>query len=130
MHRLNQALCGFAAGLAGLAAVAIAAPAHADTTVAQFDKMQKREQAHLLGSLIQSLVEDLDKNKRGQEAECLIHLYTNQESEARVIKSPGMVDFLATLDVARQKGPDTVTIEDIIARQMVQKCGTKKPDKK
>jgi hypothetical protein len=126
MHRLNQALCAMAAGLAALA---LSAPAGADTSVAQFDKLEKREQAHLLGSLIQSLVEDLDKNKRGQEAECLIRLYTNQESEARVIKSPGMVDFLATLDAVRQKEPDKITIEEIIARQMVQNCGSGKPNK-
>lgn len=129
MHPLTQALRGIAAGLAGVAAVAIAGPASADTTVAQFDKMEMREQAHLLGTLIQSLVDDLEKNKRGKEADCLIDLYTNQESEARVVKSPGMVDFLATLDVAREKGPDKVTIEEIIARQMVQKCGTGKPGK-
>lgn len=129
MHPLTQALRGIAAGLAGVAAVAIAGPASADTTVAQFDKMEMREQAHLLGTLIQSLVDDLEKNKRGKEADCLIDLYTNQESEARVVKSPGMVDFLATLDVAREKGPEKVTIEEIIARQMVQKCGTGKPGK-
>ena len=129
MHPLTQALRGIAAGLAGVTAVAIAGSASADTTVAQFDKMEMREQAHLLGTLIQSLVDDLEKNKRGKEADCLIELYTNQESEARVVKSPGMVDFLATLDVAREKGPDKVTIEEIIARQMVQKCGTGKPGK-
>lgn len=129
MHPLTQALRGIAAGLAGVAAVAIAGPASADTTVAQFDKLEMREQAHLLGTLIQSLVDDLEKNKRGKEADCLIELYTNQESEARVVKSPGMVDFLETLDVAREKGPDKVTIEEIIARQMVQKCGTGKPGK-
>ncbi len=129
MHPLTQALRGIAAGLAGVTAVAIAGSASADTTVAQFDKMEMREQAHLLGTLIQSLVDDLEKNKRGKEADCLIDLYTNQESEARVVKSPGMVDFLATLDVAREKGPDKVTIEEIIARQMVQKCGTGKPGK-
>lgn len=126
MHRLNRTLCAIAAGLAVGATVA---PARADTTIAQFDKLQKSEQAHLLASLIQSLVQDLDKNKRGQEAECLIQLYTNQESEARVVKSPGMVDFLATLDAARQKDPEKLTIEEIIARQMVQRCGSGKPGK-
>jgi hypothetical protein len=121
MHRLYPTLRPILAGLALLAVSA--APAAADTTVAQFDRMPKAEQAHLLGSLLQSLAEDLERHKRVQEAECLVRLYTNPDTDARVIQSPGMEDFFASLANALETGPDYFTIEDIIARQMVQNCG-------
>lgn len=131
MHRHLKMLRGFAAGLAILAAVPVSSPARADTTVAQFAKMKTADQAHLLGGLLQSLTEGLEKNKREKEAECLIRLYTNTESEARVVRSPGMADFLATVDGASEKGSaDKLTVEEIIARQMVQHCGTGQPGKK
>ncbi|MPY75516.1 MAG: hypothetical protein GEU87_14785 [Alphaproteobacteria bacterium] len=131
MHRHMKTLRGCAAGLAILAALPVSSPARADTTVAQFAKMKTADQAHLLGSLLQSLADDLEKNKRKKESECLFRLYTNTESEARVIRSPGMVDFLATVDGASKKGAaDKVTVEEIIARQMVQHCGTGQPGKK
>lgn len=129
MPRPHLALRSVAIAFAILALPSALAPARADTTVAQFLELETAEQAHLLGSLLQSLVESLEQNKRGQEAECLIQLYTNRESEARVVRSPGMTDFLKTVEVAREKGADKFTIEEIIARQMVQKCGTKQPDK-
>jgi hypothetical protein len=121
MHRLTLTLRPILAGLVLLAASA--ASAAADTTVSQFDRMPKAEQAHLLGSLLQSLAEDLEQNKRVQEAECLVRLYTNPESDARLIQSPGMADFFASLATALETGPDYFTVEDIIARQMVQNCG-------
>ena len=131
MHRHMKTLRGCAAGLAILAALPVSSPARADTTVAQFAKMKTADQAHLLGGLLQSLAEGLEKNKREKEAECLIRLYTNTESEARVVRSPGMAEFLATVDGAREKGnADKVTVEEIIARQMAQYCGTGKQGKK
>jgi hypothetical protein len=123
MHRLTLTLRPLLASLALLAVSA--APAAADTTVAQFNRMPKAEQAHLLGSLLQSLAEDLEQNKRMQEMECLVRLYTNPESEAQVVQSPGMADFFASLATALETGPDYFTVEDIIARQVVQNCGTR-----
>jgi hypothetical protein len=123
MHRLTLTLRPILAGLALLAASA--APAAADTTVAQFNQMPKAEQAHLLGSLLQSLAEDLERHKRAQEAECLVRLSTNPESDARLVQSPGMTDFFKALATALETRPDYFTVEDIIARQMVQNCGTR-----
>lgn len=124
MSRLKPALRSFISGLAILAAAPAFAPAHADTTVAQFIKLSKAEKARLLSEMLGSLAGELENNKREKEAECLIRLYTNTESEARVIRSPGMEDFLATVDGVREKGADKLTVEEIIARQMVQHCGT------
>lgn len=123
MHRL---ILTFQAALAGLVfAAATASPAAADTTIAQFDKLSRAEQADRLGTFVQSLAEDLQEHKRAQEAACLTRLYTNEESEARAVESPGMRDFFAALAVAREKGPNYFTIEDIVARQMVIACGTR-----
>jgi hypothetical protein len=121
MHRLTLTLRPLLAGLALLTATAAAA----DTTVSQFNQMPKAEQAHLLGSLLQSLADDMEQNKRVQEAECLVRLYTNPESDARVVQSPGMADFFASVATALETGPDYFTVEDIIARQVVQNCGTR-----
>ena len=83
MHRHMKTLRGCAAGLAILAALPVSSPARADTTVAQFAKMKTTDQAHLLGGLLQSLAEGLEKSKREKEAECLIRLYTNTSAMAR-----------------------------------------------
>lgn len=99
------------------------APASADTTVAEYIKLEKRQQAHLLGSLLQSLAEDLQAHKRDREAECLEALYT-PASEARVVQPEGMRDFLQSVEIAREGNPEKLTVEEIIARQMVQYCGT------
>jgi hypothetical protein len=104
--------------------LAAAAPAVADTTVAQYLTMEKAGQADLLGGLLQSLAENLQDNNRQREALCLQNLYT-PHSEARVVRSQGMHDFLETVEFARESDPEKVTVEEIIAKQLVQYCGTK-----
>ena len=100
-----------------------ASPASADTTVADYLKLEKAGQAHVLGSLLQSLADDLQANNREREAQCLEAFYT-VTSEARVASSPGMTDFLQSVEIAREGDPRKVSIEEIIARQLVQYCGT------
>lgn len=107
--------------------LAAAAPAVADTTVAQYVSMEKAEQADTLGRMLQTLAEDLQNNDREREALCLQSLYT-PSSEARAVRSLGMHDFLESVEIAREGEPTKVTIEQIIARQLVQYCGTK-PEK-
>lgn len=106
-----------------------APPAKADTTVADYVKMEKAAQANLLGSLLQSLADSLQANNREKEAQCLSALYTVQ-SEARVARSPGMMDFLQSVDIARKGDPQSITVEEIIVRQMAQYCGAKATKKK
>ena len=101
-----------------------ATSARADTTVADYVKMEKAEQANLLGTLLQSLADDLQAHNREKEAECLAGLYTVQ-SEARVARSPGMMDFLHSVEIAKKGKPQSVTVEEIITRQLVQYCGHK-----
>ena len=103
-------------GLGGLSA-----PAAADTTVAEYLKLEKPDQAHLLGTLLQSLAEDLQDQNQDKNAECLVSLYT-ERSEARVARSPGMMDFLQSVEIARENDPDKTTVEEIITRQLVQYC--------
>lgn len=103
--------------------VALAAPAAADTTVAQYVKMEKRQRAHVLGTLLQSLADDLQNHDREREALCLQELYTPR-SEARVVRPLGMQDFLESVEIAREGDPEKITLQQIIARQMVQYCGT------
>lgn len=107
---------------AGLCACLAALPASADTTVAQYLKLQKQGQAHLLGSMLQSLAEDLQENDRDRQAQCLVSLYS-AKSEARVVRSPGMMDFLQSVEIARESDPEKTTVEEIITRQLVQFCG-------
>jgi len=106
-----------------------ATPARADTTVADYMKLEKAQQADLLGRMLQSLADDLQANNRDKEAECLAKLYTVQ-SEARVARSPGMMDFLQAVEVAREGNPQESTVEEIVARQLVQYCGHKPGKKK
>ena len=110
------------AGLAALFTLMVGSPASADTTVADYLKLEKDAQAHLLGSLLQSLAEDMQANKREKQAECLSALYTPR-SEARVARSPGMMDFFQSVEIAREVDPQKITVEEIIARQLVQYCG-------
>jgi hypothetical protein len=107
----------------------VTTPARADTTVADYLKLEKAGQADLLGRLLQSLADDLQANNRDKEAECLAGLYTVR-SEARVARSPGMMDFLQSIDIARESDPKDITIEEIIARQLLQYCGHKPAKKK
>lgn len=100
----------------------LSAPAAADTTVAEYIKLEKADQAHLLGTLLQSLAEDLQDQKQDKSAECLVSLYT-ERSEARVARSPGMMDFLQSVEIARENDPDKTSVEEIITRQLVQYCG-------
>ena len=130
MKRLSLGLPVLLAGAIFLAGESALAPARADTTVAQYDKMSKAQQADLVGSLVQSLADDLESHHRNKEAQCLTELYTNVESDARAVQSPGMDDFLGAVARAREIGPDKFTIEDIIARQMIQQCGTTAKGKK
>lgn len=123
MKSFSRALRASLGGAVMLAAATVS-PARADTTVAQYDKLTKPQQAHLLGSMLQSLADDLQKYKREGEAQCLAELYTNPPSEGQAVQSPGMRDLLETLAVAREKGPDKFTIEEIITRQMILLCGT------
>lgn len=97
-------------------------PASADTSVTDYLKLEKEEQAHLLGSMLQSLAEDFQGQNQDKYAECLVALYT-ERSEARVARSPGMMDFLESVEFARENDPDKITIEEIITRQLVQFCG-------
>jgi hypothetical protein len=124
MKRLPLGLAGLLAGAALLAGGSVLTPARADTTVATYDKMPRAEQADLVGSLLQSLADDLEKSHRNKESECLTDLYTNVNTDARKAESPGMTDFLGAVARAREIGPDKFTVEDIIARQMVLFCGT------
>ena len=114
----NASLLAAAAVYACLAAL----PASADTTVAEYLKLEKQGQAHLLGSMLQSLAEDLQDNKQDAQAQCLVSLYS-AESEARVVRSRGMMDFLQSVEFARKKDPEKITIEEIIGHQLVQYCG-------
>lgn len=107
---------------AGLCACLTAAPAIADTTIAEYLKLEKQGQAHLLGSMLQSLAEDLQDNKRTEEAQCLASLYS-AKSEARIVRSQGMMDFLQSVEIAREDDPERTTVEEIITRQLVQFCG-------
>lgn len=116
--RRNRKLLAAAGLIAGLAAFPVAA----DTTVAEYLKMEKQGQAHLLGGMLQSLAEDLQKRNQTENAECLVSLYS-AESEARVVRSPGMTDFLRSVEVARENDPEKTTVEEIITRQLVQYCG-------
>ena len=121
MHRVFREGTVLSILLAGC--IALTAPAAADTTVAQYVKLDTREQAHGLGTLLQSLGEDLQNHNRDREVACLQALYTPQ-SEARVVRPLGMQDFLQSVEVAREGEPEKVTIEEIIAHQMIQYCGT------
>jgi hypothetical protein len=112
----------FAAAAFLLFGTTMAVPASADTTVAEYLKLEKRGQAHLLGSLLQSLAEDLQANSRDREAQCLVALYSDN-SEARVMRPKGMQDFLQSVEIARESGPEKTTVEQIITRQLVQYCG-------
>lgn len=123
MKSFSRALRASICGAVMLAAAAVS-PARADTTVAQYDKLTKQQQAHLLGTMVQSLADDLQRNKRDSEAECLGRLYTNPPSEVQAVQSIGMRDLLETFAVAREKCPDKFTLEEIIARQMILLCGT------
>jgi hypothetical protein len=123
MNLLSLALRASLGSVVLLAAAAVS-PARADTTVAQYDKLTKQQQAHFLGTMLQSLADDLQKSKREGEAQCLAQLYTNPPSEGQAVQSLGMTDLLETLAVAREKGPDKFTIEEIITRQMILLCGT------
>ena len=123
MNLLSLALRASLGSAVMLAATAVS-PARADTTVAQYDTLPKAKQAHLLGTMLQSLADDLQRNKRDSEAECLGRLYTNPPSEGQAVQSPGMRDLLETLAIAREKGPDKFTLEEIITRQMILLCGT------
>jgi hypothetical protein len=116
--RRNRKLLAAAGLIVGLAAFPVAA----DTTVAEYLKMEKQGQAHLLGGMLQSLAEDLQKRNRTENAECLVSLYS-AESEARVVRSPGMMDFLQSVEIARENDPEKTTVEEIITRQLVQYCG-------
>lgn len=105
-----------------LACLATSTAAAADTTVAAYLKLEKRGQAHLLGSMLQSLADDLQLQDQTKTAECLAALYTAQ-SEARVVRSQGMMDFLQSVEIARENDPEKTTVEEIITRQLVQYCG-------
>jgi len=98
------------------------APAAADTTVDDYLKLEKRGQAHLLGTMLQTLADDLQANDKDKEAQCLAALYT-EKSEVRVTRSPGMMDFLQSVEIAREDNPQKTTLEEIIARQLVEYCG-------
>jgi len=107
-----------------LACLAASHASAADTTVAAYLKLEKRGQAHLLGSLLQSLADDLQQKDMDKTAECLASLYTaTAQSEARVVRSRGIMDFLQSVEIAREKDPEKTTVEEIIARQLVQFCG-------
>lgn len=121
MHKVFREGAALSILLAGC--VALTAPAAADTTVAEYVKMDKREQAHVLGTMLQSLGEDLQNHDRDREVACLQALYTPQ-SEARAVRPPGMQDLLQSVEIAREGDPEKVTLEEIIARQMIQYCGT------
>jgi hypothetical protein len=108
--------------VAGLLACFTALPAKADTTVAEYLKLEKRGKAHLLGSMLQSLAEDLERQDRPRDAQCLVSLYS-AKSEARVVRSQGMMDFLQSVEIARKNDPESTTVEEIITRQLVQYCG-------
>jgi hypothetical protein len=127
MKRLSLGLPVLLAGAVFLAGGSALSPARADTTITQYDKMSKAQQANLVGSLLQSLVDGLQERHQTKEAECLTELYTNVETDARKAESPGMADFFGAVSRARQIGPDNFTIEDIIARQMVQQCNYRPP---
>ena len=99
-----------------------AAGARADTSVADYLKLENEQRAHLLGSLLQSLADDLQANNRSNDAQCLVALYSAQ-SEARIVRSRGMMDFLQSVEVAREDDPSETTLEQIISRQLVQYCG-------
>lgn len=116
--RRNRKILAAAGLIAGLAASSAAA----DTTVAEYLKLEKQGQAHLLGSMLQSLAEDLQNRNRTKNAECLVSLYS-AESEARVVRSQGMTDFLQSVEIARENDPEKTTVEEIITRQLVQYCG-------
>lgn len=109
-----------------IAAVAVAllaaSAARADTTVAEYLQLENDQRAHILGSLLQSLADDLQANNRSKDAQCLVALYSAQ-SEARVVRSTGMMDFLQSVEVAREDDPKETTLEQIISRQLVQYCG-------
>ena len=96
--------------------------ARADTTVADYLKLENEQRAHLLGGLLQSLADDLQANNRAKDAQCLVALYSAQ-SEARIVRSAGMMDFLQSVEVAREDDPKQTTLEQIISRQLVQYCG-------
>jgi hypothetical protein len=130
MKRSSLGLPVLLAGATLLVAGPALSPARADTTVAQYDKMSKAEKANLVGSLLQSLVDSLEKHHRDREARCLTALYTNEKTDARKVQSPGMNDFFATVARVRKVNPHEYTIEDIIARQLVLECGTRPPAKK
>lgn len=121
---MNSILCNcrLLAVAALLACLAGSHAAAADTTVAAYLKLEKRGQAHLLGSMLQSLADDLQLKNQTKTAECLAALYT-AKSEARVVRSQGMMDFLQSVEVARESDPEKTTVEEIITRQLVQYCG-------
>ena len=122
MRSFLQCRIGSVIAIAALAVGSTVTPVRADTTVAEYVKLDKPKQAHLLGSLLQSLADDLEANNRGSEATCLTTLYTPQ-SEARRVRSLGMMDFLQSVEFAREDDPAKTTLEQIIARQMYQYCG-------
>ena len=104
------------------AMIGAVAGARADTTVADYLKLENEQRAHLLGSLLQSLADDLQANDRAKDAQCLAALYSAR-SEARIVRSRGMMDFLQSVEVAREDDPAETTLEQIISRQLVQYCG-------
>ena len=118
--RLKRLCFGIpAAAVVLLAAIPVA---RADTTVADYLKLENEQRAHLLGTLLQSLADDLQANNRTKDAQCLVALYS-AESEARIVRSTGMMDFLQSVEVAREDDPSETTLEQIISRQLVQYCG-------
>ena len=112
----------FSIPVASAVLLAAMSVARADTTVADYLKLENDQRAHLLGTLLQSLADDLQANNRTKDAQCLVALYS-AESEARIVRSTGMMDFLQSVEVAREDDPSETTLEQIISRQLVQYCG-------
>ena len=104
----------------------MATPSVAETTVADYDRLKKPDRAALVGRILQTFVDNLQKEDRTADARCLTDLYTTPPAGSKKGLSVGMMEFMDLVQLARETEPEKYTIERIIVSQANAHCGPKK----
>ena len=104
----------------------LAMPSVAETTVADYDRLKKPDQAALVGRFLQVFVDNLQKENRNADAQCISDLYTKPPVGSKKGLSVGMMEFLDLVQLARETEPGKYTIERIIVSQANAHCSSEK----
>ena len=77
----------------------------------------------MLGRVLQTFVDNLQKEDRVADAQCVADLYTKAPAGSKKGLSVGMMEFLDFMQIARESEPGKYTIERIIVGQAKEHCG-------